>query len=222
MTVILVALTILFFLALDWLVHGRREREGVIRAQVGAGEVPQHVRLPDGVFFAPSHTWLNLFPTGRVTLGVDDFVARLLDNPQVSLLKQAGDAVVKGDPILRLESAGHSLTVRSPIDAEVLVPNANLVRTPTLMRDALFSDGWAYTLRPRSVRDVKGLLLGDESRAWLRGEFGRLRDLFASAAPAPALCPVLLQDGGPPVAGVMKEMDEATWRRFEVEFLGVK
>lgn len=221
MTVILVALTILFFLALDWLVHGRRERSEAPASTAARGEAPGRVRVPAGLFFAPSHTWLNLFPTGRVTLGVDDFVSRLIAEPRVSLLKNAGDSVARGEPILRLESATHSLTVRSPIDAEVIAPNANLVASPRLLREALFSEGWAYALKPRSVRDVKGLLLGAETQDWLSHEFGRLRDFFAAGGPEPQLSPALLQDGGEPVSGVLEARGESEWRRFEAEFLAV-
>lgn len=222
MTVILVALTILFFLGLDWLVHSHRERSEAPASKPAPGMAPGRVRVPAGLFFAPSHTWLNLFPTGRVTLGVDDFVSRLIDSPRISLLKRAGEPVAKGEPILTLESDTRSLTVRSPIDGEIVTSNANLVAAPRLLREALFSDGWAYAVKPRSVRDVKSLLLGDESRDWIRGEFARLRDFFATTGPEPELSPALLQDGGAPVTGALAAMDAAEWQRFETEFLAVK
>ena len=223
MTVILVATTILFFLALDYLVLGRKARESVAaahNARIANG--PVNGRLPGGVFFAPSHTWLNLFPSGKVQLGVDDFVSRLMENPSVALLKNAGDPVAKGEPILRLESRGHALTVRSPIDGQIVSPNAHLTKYPQLMRESLFSDGWAYTVRPTRPADLKELLLGEESRGWLRDEFARLRDLFAGVGNEGVLSPAMLQDGGPPVAGAMQEMDEAVWQRFEAEFLNVR
>lgn len=223
MTVILVALSILFFLALDWLVLGRKEREGVMayaKAQQPGEAV--RVRLPGGIFFAPSHTWLNLFPSGRVVLGVDDFVSRLLEKPRVALLKSTGEHVTKGEPILRLQTDSHSLTIRSPIDGRIVTPNAHLVRSPNLMREALFSDGWAYVMKPDNSRDLKSFMLGEESRGWIQNEFGRLRDLFAGVGNAAQLSPALLQDGGPPVMGIMESMDDPTWQRFEETFLEVR
>lgn len=223
MTVVLVALSILFFLALDWLVLGRKEREGVLayaKAQQPGEAV--RVRLPGGIFFAPSHTWLNLFPSGRVVLGVDDFVSRLLEKPRVALLKSAGERVTKGEPILRLQTDSHSLTVRSPIDGRIVTPNSLLVRSPNLMREALFSDGWAYVMKPDNARDMKSFMLGEESRSWIQNEFGRLRDLFAGVGSSAQLSPALLQDGGPPVMGIMESMDDPTWQRFEETFLQVR
>lgn len=225
MTVILVALSILFFLALDWLVLGRKEREGVLAMGKARRPVDAvRVRLPGGIFFAPSHTWLNLFPTGKIVLGVDDFVSRLLEEPRVTLLKTTGEHVDRGEPILRLETSGHSLTVRSPIDGRILTPNTRLVSTPSLMRDALFSDGWAYVMKPDDARDLKDFMLGEESQGWIKAEFGRLRDLLAGVANAgqPVLSPALLQDGGPPVVGIMESMDDPTWQRFEATFLQVR
>ncbi len=221
MTIILVVATILFFLGLDWLVRIRKQPAGVPAAARAAGH-PVRVRIPGGVFFSRSHTWLNLFPSGKVLVGVDDFVGRLVEDPRVTLLKRAGERVEKGEPILKLESGGHALTLRSPIEGEILAPNKELERRPGLMKEALFSDGWAYAVQPGRPGDLKDLLLGEETRRWIQDEFARLRDLFAGAGATPALSPAALPDGGPPVGGALKQMDDSVWRRFEETFLQVR
>lgn len=220
MTGILVVATILLFLGIDWIVQARERKAAALApGQARATDGGLRVRVPEGVFFAPSHTWLNLFPSGKVLLGVDDFVTRLLKSPRITLLKNAGDRVAKGDAILRLESNGHSLMVRSPIAGEILAPNADLARRPQLMDEALFRDGWAYAIRPGQPAEMKTLFLGDESRRWIQTEFGRLRDFFAGTG---SLAPAVLQDGGPPAAGVMNSLDEKVWQEFEDEFLQVR
>ena len=103
MTVIFVAMTILFFLTLDVVVRRAREKKTVLAKAIHVAQPAYPVRLPDGIFFARSHTWLNLFPSGKVRLGVDDFVGRLLDNPNIEYLKCAGDSVKKGEPLFCAE-----------------------------------------------------------------------------------------------------------------------
>jgi hypothetical protein len=88
------------------------------------------------------------------------------------------------------------------------------------MREALFSEGWAYVVRPRHEGQLKDLLLGEETRRWIAEEFARLRDVFAGAGAVAA--PALLQDGGPPIGGAMTGMDDRVWERFEEEFLQVR
>jgi glycine cleavage system H lipoate-binding protein len=218
MTVIFVALTILFFLGVDWLLQRRKEARAVAPAMAAAQEA--RVRLPSGVFFAPSHTWLNLFPSGRAWLGIDDFVVRLLERPRVRFLKEAGAQVGRGDPLLVLEDGERQLTVRSPVDARVTALNSKLLKKPGALRQAPFCEGWACELKPDRQSDLKSLMLGGESAGWMQGEFGRLRDVLAGAGPD--LSPAMLQDGGPPIAGAMKHVGPDVWTRFEREFLEVR
>ncbi len=220
MTVIFVIATIIFFLTLDWVVRRIRARKAAPVTAVHPSAYP--IRVPEGIFFTRSHTWLNLFPSGKVRLGIDDFVGRMVENPQIIFLKKSGESISRGEPLLTMKEDEHLLTVRSPIDGEIESINEELPRHPDLLKDLLFSDGWAYTIKPRKFSEIKGLLLGTETREWMRAEFGRLRDFFAGISHNGTIAPALLQDGGPPMAGVMKTMDDAVWQNFEHEFLTIE
>ena len=223
MTVLFVIATIILFLAADWLLERRKAREGRAAAipavRPTADSYP--VRVPDGIFFAPSHTWLNLYPSGTLRLGIDDFIARLVGHPEIILLKNAGDQVAKGDPIMLIKEDDHLLTVRSPLSGEILEVNEALPRNPTYLKERLFGDGWGYSIKPVAMSDLKQMMLGSESRSWVRGEFGRLRNYFASLSTDGRLQPAYLQDGGTPAAGVLGGMDDQAWQGFEQEFLQV-
>ncbi|HTP14019.1 MAG TPA: biotin/lipoyl-containing protein [Bacteroidota bacterium] len=223
MTVLFVVTTILVFLTIDFFVRRARERKNVraVATVPGAAVHSIPVRIPEGIFFAPSHTWLNIVPSGKVYLGVDDFVSRLLDKPRVTLLNKEGDKVRKGDPIVLLQEDGRELTIHAPVDGEILSVNEPLQSKPEMMKELLFTDGWAYLFKPKRPSELKNMLLGEETRQWLAEEFRRLRDVFAGISQHGELVPALLQDGGPPVAGVMKQMPESVWNRFEREFLEV-
>jgi glycine cleavage system H protein len=215
MTVLFVVLTIALFLGVDWLLH-----RGKVAVSVKSPTTPA-VRLPSGVFFAQSHTWLNLFPSGHAWLGIDDFVSRLLDSPTVKFLAEPGARVKRGEPLLRLEEDGRALTVRAPIDGWVLAFNGQLTAHPELLHSRPFCDGWVCEIRPDRYADVKSLLLGDETQGWMQHEFARLRDLFAGVGAQSGLEPAMLQDGGPPIAGAMKHVDAEVWERFDREFLSI-
>jgi glycine cleavage system H protein len=222
MTVIFVAMTILFFLTLDVVVRRVRAKKAVPAMAVRTARPAYPVRLPDGIFFARSHTWLNLFPSGKVRLGVDDFVGRLLDKPEVQYLKSAGDAVKKGEPLFALREGGQTLTLRAPMDGRIISLNEHLPKNPGLLKENLFSEGWAYTIQPEKPSELRSLMLGEETRSWIPQEFRRLRDVFAAVPAESGLVPALLQDGGPPVAGALKHMGPEVWDNFEEEFLQVR
>jgi glycine cleavage system H protein len=220
MTVLFIIATVLLFLTADWAIQRSRQRRSAAPAIVPLAARELTVRIPDGIFFAPSHTWLNLFPSGKVRLGVDDFISRLLEKPGVKLLRAAGDRVAKGEPIMSLKSDGHSLTVRAPIDCEILSVNSALAKNPGLLEEGLFSDGWAYMIRPARNADMKKLLLGNESRLWIRTEYQRLKDVLAGGGDT--LRPAFLQEGGPPIAGILSAMDDKVWHALDEEFLNVR
>jgi len=221
MTVLFFISTVLLFLTIDWLVQRSRERRQTATTPVPRPAKELSVRLPDGIFFAPSHTWLNLFPSGKVRLGVDDFISGLLVKPVVKLLRSEGEKIAKGDPLLELTSDGHHLTVRAPIDCEILSVNSPLSSDPGLLEEGLFSDGWAYMIKPSRNTDLKELLLGTETSGWIRTEFQRLKDLLAGSTANGEMRPAYLQEGGPPIAGVLNGMDDAVWQKLDTEFLQV-
>ena len=221
MTVLFVIATIVIFLTIDWFIQRTKQRRPLaISQQKPAFDFA--IRLPDGIFFAPSHTWLSLFPTGKVHLGVDDFISRLLDNPEISFLKTTGEQISKGDPLILLKTDGHKLSIRSPIDGEVLAINERLPENPKLLQEALFSDGWAYLIKPKHHSDLKNLLLGTETRTWIRHEFQRLKDLLAGLVRNGSVQPAFLQEGGPPIPGALKMMDDIVWQHIDNEFLKVQ
>jgi glycine cleavage system H protein len=220
MTVLLVVATIVFFLSVDWIVQRMKEKKSVEAAPLAPAKA-YPMRIPEGVFFAKSHTWLNLFPSGRVRLGIDDFVGSALDDPEVSFMRAVGEIVEKGDPLLVLSEGERRLTVRSPISGEIVSINPDLEKNPGLMRETLFSSGWAYTIQPKRAEELRSLMLGEESRTWMSKEFGRLRDLLAGGGAQGALAPAL-QDGGAPVTGVLRHLDAPAWKKFEDEFLKIQ
>jgi glycine cleavage system H lipoate-binding protein len=222
MTVIFVVMTIITFLTLDAIVRRERGKKAVPAATLYKPVPAYPVRLPEGIFFARSHTWMSLFPSGKVRLGVDDFVGRLLDKPQVEYLKREGEAVTKGEPLFALTEGGRTLTVRAPMDGRIVGVNQELPKRPELLKENLFSDGWAFTIQPNKPSELRQMLLGEETRRWIPDEFRKLRDVFAAVPADDNLVPALLQDGGPPVAGALKQMGDDVWQSFEDEFLTVR
>lgn len=222
MTVLFVVMTILIFLTMDVIVRRVRARKAVPATRELATPPAYPVRLPDGIFFARSHTWMSLFPSGKIRLGVDDFVGRLLDKPRIEYLKGVGDSVEKGEPLFALSEGGRTLTMRAPLGGKVVGINENLPRRPELLKESLFSDGWAFTIQPEKPSELRQMLLGEETRRWIPQEFRKLRDVFATTPAEDNLVPALLQDGGPPVAGALKQMGPDVWQNFEEEFLKVR
>ncbi|HTX20210.1 MAG TPA: hypothetical protein VMG34_16290 [Bacteroidota bacterium] len=215
MTVLFFVAMIITFLAADYFVE-RRKKPALVASPVRNLNDP--LRLPSGVFFSPTHTWLTLFPSGKVRIGVDNFVLRMMKSPQLILLKSPGTAVKKGEPLLQLKDGSRTMTACSPIDGEVLELNER----PEVSHEGLFSGGWAYTMRPKRSSDITAMLLGEQSQAWIREEFGRLRDFVAGFSSPGELAPALMQDGGISAEGILGSFSDAQVKQFEQQFLRVE
>ena len=219
MTVLLFIATIILFLGVD-LILQRKSKASPAPVAEGRG-ILDHLRAPSGIFFAPSHTWISLFPSGSVRLGVDDIVLRMMEKPNVVFLKKSGTDARKGEPIMQLKEGEKTLTVRSPIDCEIVESNEEMRKHPELMKESLFSTGWAYTMKPRRISDLTQMIIGENTRAWFQQEFGRLRDFIAASSHTGSLAPVLMQDGGMHIEGVVKHLSVKQCQEFEQEFLTV-
>ena len=216
MTVLLFISTIIIFLTIDYFVR-RGKRAAMAVQPVLQRAIP--MRTPAGIFFSKSHTWLSLFPSGKVQLGIDDFLARMFTKPRITMLKHNSEHVAKGEPIVRIAEGKNEVVVRSPIDGVIENVNSGLSANPALLSEALFSEGWAYTIQPARTDDLRSFYLGEDTRVWLKQEMGKLRDFFAQlAAPSPAF----MQDGGLPAAGIMDNLNPDQCRKFENEFLRVE
>ncbi len=216
MTVLLFISTIVAFLTIDYFVQRKKKTVPVAETVRPRAST---MRIPAGIFFTKSHTWLSLFPSGKVQLGVDDFLARMFNKPQIEMLKTAGENVVKGEPIVRLKEGVNTIIVRSPLNGAIETVNNELQKHPVVMNEAMFSEGWAYTIQPANSNDLRSFYLGENTRVWLKEEIGRLRDFFAHLS-TPS--PVFMQDGGEIARGVLNNLNSDQCKKFEDEFLRVE
>lgn len=218
MTVLLFVATILTFLGIDYLVRRSKGETSTSTVPAQASVVPA-LRFPGGIFFSKTHTWVNLFPSGSLQLGMDDFAARMFAHPEITLLKAEGQAVTKGEPIIRVQDGANAFSLHSPVEGRITRLNAELDLTAS--KGSVFADNWAYTIEPKGgATQVRNFFLGAETRMWIKGEMGRLRDfLAASAASATETPALMMQDGGEPVPGILNSLTPEACARFEQEFL---
>ena len=142
-----------------------------------------------------------------------------MENPQIVFLKKSGTHAKKGEPLFQMKEDSRTLTVRSPIDGEIVELNDSVQEHPEVMKEMLFSDGWAYTVKPSQISELTRLFLGEGTRVWIQKELGRLRDFIAGTSQSRSLVPALLQDGGIPVEGALKSFSDEQCEQFEQQFL---
>ncbi|MGE5424612.1 MAG: hypothetical protein ACM3N9_04565, partial [Syntrophothermus sp.] len=91
-----------------------------------------------------------------------------------------------------------------------------------LLNDSPFNEGWIYLIEPANwLRETSFLFMSEKYSEWIRGEFGRIRDFFASYLPLheKEYAHVVLQDGGELRENILKEFGPEVWEDFQTKFI---
>jgi glycine cleavage system H lipoate-binding protein len=217
MVAILVLLTIIGFLTVDFLVERRNLRHAAL-APAGARwppsvRVPVDVAaLPAGLFVGPGHAWMELRPSGAVRLGADRVPLTLLGGVDSIETAPAGSVLHRGDTAAVLRMGNREVKLRTPVDGVVTAVNTDLAGRPEALAERPFGGGWLVSLAPRDLGGaIRRMFVADGAAAWMRRELARLRDLLVGMGDG-ALAGATLPDGGLPVAGLAAKLTDDGWR----------
>lgn len=217
MVALFVIATILTCIAIDLLIQRAHKKREIYQPQVMLS--PESFVLPRGYFFSKAHTWLELLFSGKVYVGVDDFISKVTGKIDAIEVLPVGEKIKKGDPLFKIKQGERTLTFISPINGKITEINPSILESPeTILNDPYFN-GWIVMIEPEDVSsELKNLLIGNEASQWLRNEIKRFREFISIEAPKFSPEPTLV-DGGLVIKGVLQNVDEKTWEKFEKEFI---
>jgi len=229
MVALLVLLTIILLLTVDWMVQRREARKAAVSPVpvLGLAVTPEPTRptvpldrVPPGVFVGEGHAWVQIHPSGALRLGSDRFASTLLGGVDALRVRPAGTEIQRGDPIATMRRGGREITLRSPVDGVVTEVNVDAQERPNRVRDDAFGGGWLCWIQPKHLSDaVRGLRIGEEAVDWTRRELRRLGEFLAtSAVPIPEPVGATLQDGGLPLEGIASILADDRWEELEGRF----
>lgn len=179
----------------------------------------QAVKIPKGIYFDKTHTWAFMNRNGKVEVGINDFLQNVTGTPSRIEMKKAGDTVRKGDHLLTIVQDGKHLNVYSPVSGTVTAFNENLLKQPSLLNSAPYSEGWVYHIEPANwSRETQFMLMAEQTANWIKKEFSRLKDVLAKAYPADELAHVM-QDGGALKGHVLENAGPEVWEEFQTNFI---
>jgi len=170
---------------------------------------------PADRLFHRGHAWLQRADDGLVTVGLDDFAAKLVGPLSRVSLPGVGSAVGQGEQAWRLLATdGRSVDMLSPVDGTVVDVNPALASSPGLAERDPYGEGWLMKVRPSRLRANQiNLMAGRAVHRWMQDTVAGLRGSFAPSLGA------LAQDGGVPVSGMARAIDPDGWDRLAARFL---
>jgi len=220
---VLVVLTFVVFIALDYFVFSKQHAEASYPAhQTRPGLQPLPAvrqRMPAGIFLQPTFTWSRLGSAGQAYVGVHPMLVGLVGDACEYETLDAGTRVAKGEPLVRLAQGGRRLTVRAPFAGRVAHVNRQ-VTGETRWRELQENDGgWLYRIEPEQAADEVPLWLrGEQAAEWTRRKYGELR-AFLHDTLADGHLGFTMADGGELPVGILEDMDASVWSALDERFL---
>lgn len=221
MVVLLVLLSFIIFLTVDWAVQRVRARAPAA-AQAPAPELvpalePVFVagyQLPEDRHYHRGHAWARIVSPDTVVVGIDDFARRLTGRADAVKLPAVGQWLEQGAAGFGVRSGARNARFVAPVSGEVVDVNRAVAETPSLATDDPYGRGWLFKVRSSAlVANARNLLSGNLARRWTEDARGELELRLM------ALSGSVLQDGGEPTADYAEHMDPEEWKRLSATFL---
>ena len=218
MTVILVLVTFLIFILLDWVVNRLKSPQVATRAVHAAPPLvePSYVEgfsVPEQLSYHPGHSWALRERRNLMRVGMDEFAAALAGPIQRIELPRVGQWVRQGQRAWSLFRDGEKTDMVSPTEGEIVEINPEVLENPGLLRTDPYGQGWLAMVHvPDEESVARNLVPAGLVRSWMREAVGRLY------ARQPQLAGAVAADGGLPTEDLLAGLEDANWKQVTAEF----
>lgn len=219
MTVILVLVTFLTFIVLDYAINRRKALHTVPvgapqSAEAGLNEeFVAGFLTPETVSYHPGHSWVVRERKNVVRVGADEFAAALLGKVDHIELPKPGTWVRQGQKVLSFVRDGQKSEMVSPTEGEITEINEDVLQNPALLREDPYGKGWLISMHvPDEESTTRNLLPKSLVRDWMRDAVERLYSR------QPALAGAVAADGGRPADDLLSALPDTDWAEITGEF----
>ncbi|MEA3477315.1 MAG: hypothetical protein U9R60_03985 [Bacteroidota bacterium] len=178
--------------------------------------------IPGGLFFDRSHTWAFMEKSGRVRIGIDNFLQDVCGPVTRVQMKQPGEQIKRGESFLTLIQNGKRLEIKSPLAGVIKEQNEALKEEASLLNSDPYAEGWVLMVEPASwISELKSYFMGSLYSDWLKEEAVRLKVFFTSKLKLDETkeAALVMQDGGEISGGVLEAFGPEVWEEFQEGFI---
>lgn len=169
--------------------------------------------VADGYYVHEGHTWARPEHGGRVRIGLDDFVSKLIGKMTGIDLPGIGQRVKQNNAAFQIHRYGNFVSALSPVDGIVTYVNHGLLENPELVIESPYEEGWLFIVEPLKLRkNLKDLYYGKEVEKFIDEEkeklFQEINEELELAA-----------DGGQPIRDILADTKGEDWGSIVRKFL---
>lgn len=132
---------------------------------------PQQImssKVPADLKYAKSHEWVRV-AGGVATVGITDHAQHELTDIVFVEVPAVGRKLKAGEQCAVVESVKTASDVYSPVSGEVVAVNEAVTKTPALVNDQPYGEGWFYQIKLSNPAELAGLLSPADYTALIGG-----------------------------------------------------
>ncbi len=129
------------------------------------------------LFYHSGHTWVKMERAGKVRIGLDGFLGKIIGKVKAIVLPPPGRRCLQGESLCSLVQEKGILSLVIPLSGLILSVNERLKDEPELITDDPLGEGFLLTLKPKNLqRDKAHLLVGEAAVDWGQKELERFKE----------------------------------------------
>jgi glycine cleavage system H lipoate-binding protein len=171
-------------------------------------------KIPQGYYLHRGHAWVKIEEENTVRIGLDEFAARTvgpfsrIDPPLM------GKPVQQDPPGIRLIRGDNTAGILSPVSGVVTATNPRLLEDRGVENRKAYTEDWLIRVHTDDLRrDLRHLMISDETAAFLAEEVGQLYQVIEEAAGP------LSVDGGRLGSDIYGQLPQLDWHKLARKFL---
>ena len=218
MTVILVLVTFLVFILLDWAINRRKAPQVAVAPLHSVPPMlePSYVEgflVPEPLSYHPGHTWALRERRNLMRIGMDEFAAALVGHIDRIELPKPGQWIRQGQRAWSMFRDNQKTEMVSPTEGEIVEINLEVLANPELLRKDPYGKGWLALVNVPDEEGIsRNLLPSGLVRSWMREAVSRLYSR------QPELVGAVAADGGLPTEDLLASLAETDWSKVTREF----
>ena len=218
MTALLVLVTFLIFVILDYVLNRKTVVQPAMPTSAGPAPDPgndyvEGFLVPDNRSYHPGHSWVLRERKNLVRVGADEFAAVLAGKIDRIEFPKPGTWIRQGQKFASFWRNGQKTEMVSPTEGEVTEINDEVVHDPSLVRHDPYGKGWLLSVHvPDEESTGRNLVPHKLIREWMR------QAVEALYKRQPALAGMAVGAGGHPAEDLLAGIPGAKWAEVTREF----
>ncbi len=113
--------------------------------------------IPENLRYTQDHEWVEI-EEGVATVGITDYAQSELGDVVYVELPEIGETAVQGKPFGLVEAVKTVADLYAPVSGEVVEINHHLAKTPNLINESPYTEGWVIKIRLTDEGEMESLL----------------------------------------------------------------